>query len=233
MSVEEMEPVEEMAAFFDARADGYDVYMRDSIFEDETFDQFYEALSAPIGETNEPLQILDLGCGTGLELKALFQRAPNAFVTGIDVSEKMLELLKARYDAYKGQISLVSDSFLTRPLASQSYDYVLSGFSMHHVLREPKLELYKKIRAALKPGGKYVEGDSVIPREEESQFLAEYQECAASVPPAPDGWYHIDVPFSLETQRALLLEAGFRDFQLIWTKDPTLVWNIAVYAVTA
>jgi hypothetical protein len=53
------------------------------------------------------------------------------------------------------------------------------------------------------------------------------------VPPAPDGWYHIDVPFSLETQKALLLEAGFRDLKLIWQKDPTMVWNIAVYVVTA
>ena len=52
------------------------------------------------------------------------------------------------------------------------------------------------------------------------------------MPPAPDGTYHLDVPFSLETQRSLLLEAGFTDFQLIWQKDPTEVWNLVVYAVT-
>jgi hypothetical protein len=67
----------------------------------------------------------------------------------------------------------------------------------------------------------------------EGQFIAEYHEAVASVPPAPDGHYHIDVPFSLETQKSLLLEAGFKDFELIWQKDPTMVWNIAVYVVTA
>lgn len=233
MSVEELEPIEEMTAFFDARAVGYDAYMRDSIFLDGSFDPFYQALSAPIGKTDAPLQVLDLGCGTGLELEALFQRAPNALITGIDLSEKMLDLLKTRYSAYMSQMALVADSYLTTPFAAQGYDHVLSGLSMHHILHDTKRELYKRIHAALKPGGKYIEGDSVIPHEMETQFIAEYHECAASVPPAPDGWYHIDVPFSLKTQKSLLLEAGFSDFQLIWQKDPTVVWNIAVYVVTA
>lgn len=37
MSVEEMEKPENMAAFFDARAAGYDDHMRDNIFSDTTF----------------------------------------------------------------------------------------------------------------------------------------------------------------------------------------------------
>ncbi len=89
-----------------------------------------------------------------------------------------------------------------------------------------------KIRAALKPGGKYIEGDSVIPAEMESQFVAEYHEQIAAMPPAEDGHYHIDVPFSIETQRSLLLQAGFQDFELIWQRDSTAVWNAAVYVVT-
>ena len=67
----------------------------------------------------------------------------------------------------------------------------------------------------------------------ESQFLAEYHEQLAGMPRAEDGHYHIDVPFSIGTQRSLLLEAGFKDFELIWQKDSTAVWNIAVYVVTA
>jgi tRNA (cmo5U34)-methyltransferase len=233
MSVEDMEPTEEMAAFFDARAEGYDDYFRDEILPGELFAQFYGAMSAPIGETDEPLRILDLGCGTGLELEPLFQRVPNARVTGVDLAEKMLERLRARYSAHMDQITLVVDSFLTMPLGSQVYDHVLSGNSMHHVLRDTKRELYKKIHMALKPGGKYIEGDSVVPYEMEGQFIAEYHECAATVPPAPDGTYHLDVPFSLETQKSLLSEAGFKDFRLVWQKDPTMVWNLVVYVVTA
>ena len=239
MSADTVEPTEEMAAFFDARAAGYDDYIRDEILPGDEFAGFYHALCAPIdalsnstGGTGAPIRVLDLGCGTGLELEALFEKAPNAQVTGVDLAEGTLARLKHRYSAHAGQIKLVVDSFLTMDLGHGAYDYVLSALSVHHFLRGPKRELYRKIHAALKPGGKYVEGDSVIPLEAEDEFLDEYRRDAATVPPAPDGTYHLDIPFSLETQKALLLEAGFTDFCLLWQKDPTLVWNIAVYVVT-
>jgi tRNA (cmo5U34)-methyltransferase len=233
MSVEDEEKVEEMAAFFDARAAGYDAYMRDSIFPDAAFAQFYQAMSLPIERTGESLNILDLGCGTGLELEVLFQRVPNASITGIDVSETMLERLREKYRAHMGQITLMADSYLTMSFGTRTYDYILSALANHHFLHDTKRELYAKIRAALRPGGKYIEGDAVIPLDMESQFLDEYYGDAATVPPATDGHYHIDIPFSIATQRSLLLEAGFKDFELIWEKDSSAVWNIAVYVVTA
>ena len=233
MSVEDNDQTEEMAAFFDARAAGYDEHMRGFVFADKAFDEFYQAMSAPIGKTDEPVHILDLGCGTGLEFEALFQRAPNALITGVDVSENMLELLRKRYIGRMSQITLLADSYLAMPFAAQTYDYVISAMSMHHVLRSTKRELYVKIHAALKPGGRYIEGDSVTRPEMEGEFLAEYQKLAADVPPAEDGYYHIDIPFSIESQRTLLLEAGFKDFRLVWQRDSSAVWNAAVYFVTA
>jgi len=230
---EDMEEPEDMAAFFDTRAAGYDEYMRDFIFSGTAaFTEFYQAVSAPIEKTDEALNILDLGCGTGLEIEPLLQRVPNALITGVDVSNNMLELLRKRYRAHMSQITLLMDSYLTMPFGTEAYEHVISVLAIHHLLREPKRNLYMKIHAALKPGGKYIEGDSVVPAEMESQFLAEYHQQAASVPEAEDGYYHIDVPFSIDTQRALLLEAGFKDFELVWQKDSSAVWNIAVYVVT-
>jgi len=232
MNAEEKEEVEEMGAFFDTRAAGYDEYIQSSIFPDAIFAQFYQAISSPIERTDDPLRILDLGCGTGLELEFLFQRVPNAQVTGIDLAEEMLALLQQRYISYASQIALLTDSYLTMPFEPQAYDHIISALSLHHVLRDTKRELYAKIHAALRPGGTYVEGDSVIPSDMESEFLDEYYEDAATVPSAPDGNYHIDIPFSIATQKSLLLEVGFKDFQLIWQKDSTAVWNVAVYVVT-
>jgi tRNA (cmo5U34)-methyltransferase len=232
MSVEDIEQTENMAAFFDARAAGYDDHMRDNIFPDGLFAQFYQALSSPIGETHEPLHILDLGCGTGLEIEALFQRVPNALITGIDLSENMLELLRERYVAHMSQITLIADSYLTMPFGTQVYDHIISAMSLHHLLRDTKRKLYVRIHTALKPGGKYIEGDAVTRADMESQFLAEYHQQLAGMPQAEDGHYHVDVPFSIATQRSLLLEAGFKDFELLWQRDSTAVWNAAVYSVT-
>jgi tRNA (cmo5U34)-methyltransferase len=222
-----------MAAFFDARAAGYDGYMRGHIFSETTFAQFYQAVSSPIEKTGEPLNILDLGCGTGLEIEALLQRAPNAVITGVDLSANMLELLRTRYIAHMSQVTLVTDSYLAMPFGTQAYDHIISVLTNHHLLHDAKRKLYTRIHAALKPGGKYIEGDSVVPADMEYQFLDEYYEQAALVPPAQNGYYHIDVPLSIGTQRSLLLEAGFRDFELLWQMDSAAVWNIAVYAVTA
>ena len=228
---DDTEKPETMAAFFDTRAAGYDDHMRD-IFTDATLAQFYGALSSPIEETDQPLNILDLGCGTGLEFEALLQRAPNALITGVDLSVNMLELLRERYTAQMSQITLVTDSYLTMPLGAQEYDHIISAMANHHLLRETKRKLYRKIHAALKPGGSYMEGDPVTSAEMEGQFLAEYHESIAGMPSAEDGHYHIDVPFSLDTQRSLLLEAGFTDFQLVWQRDCTAVWNTAVYVAS-
>lgn len=232
MSEEQIEPVEEMASFFDLRSAGYDAYIRGYIYTEAEFLQFYQALAAPIEKTEKPIQILDLGCGTGLEIEFFLKRAPNAQITGVDLSRKMLEELQRRYATHMGQITLVAGSYLTLPFGEQTYDYVLSAMTMHHLLHDAKRGLYEKIHAALKPGGKYVEGDSVTRPETESQFLAEYNEQVDAMPAAEDGHYHVDVPLSLETQKTLLMEAGFSNFELLWQKEEADVWNAAVYVVT-
>jgi tRNA (cmo5U34)-methyltransferase len=234
MTAEELEVPEVMGDFFNARAAGYDDHQREYAFSPGTsFVEFYEALASPIPETGEPLQILDLGCGTGLELDALFERAPNILVTGIDLSAGLLELLREKHSARMSQITLVLGSYLTTPLGTRAYDYAIAAMANHHLLHNAKRALYKRIHAALKPGGKFVEGESVTRPDLEDQFIAEYHEQTAMVPPADEGYYHVDVPLSLKTQKDLLLEAGFTDFEVLWREDWPHGWNKAVYVVTA
>ncbi|MEZ4734543.1 MAG: class I SAM-dependent methyltransferase [Caldilineaceae bacterium] len=232
MTTEPTATPEPMAAFFDVRAAGYDDHMRNNVFTDTTFSRFYGAIAAQIPETTEALQILDLGCGTGLEIELLLQRAPHALLTAVDLSAGMLALLAERYQAQRNQITLVADSYLTMPLGTQRYDYIISAMTIHHLLHEPKRQLYAKIYAALKPGGKYIEGDAVTTPAREAAFLAEYTRQLEQAPPAGDGAYHIDVPFSIETQRGLSLSVGFRTFDLLWQLDERAEWNHAVYVVT-
>src|SRR5215216_4147065 len=120
MSVEKQEEPEQMAAFFDNRATEYDDHMRDVVFSDTTFAQFYQVISVAIEKTEALLNILDLGCGTGLEIDALLRRVPNALITGVDLSEKMLTQLQARYIAHMRQITLITNSYLTMPLGTQA-----------------------------------------------------------------------------------------------------------------
>lgn len=233
MNVEDAKIPESMGAFFDTRAAGYEDHMRDTVFSGPELTEFYQALSSPIDNTDEPLNILDLGCGTGLEIGPLLRRVPNAFITAVDLSENMLERLRKKYFDNMSHITLVADSYLTMPFGTITYDHVISAMTVHHLLYDTKLRLYMKIHDVLKPGGKYIEGDSVVPEEMEGQFLAEFHQHVTGVPKAEAGQYHIDAPFSIAMQKLLLLEAGFTNFEVIWEKDSNAVWNVAVYVVTA
>ena len=48
----------------------------------------------------------------------------------------------------------------------------------------------------------------------ESQFLSEYHEQIAGIPRVEDGYYHIDIPVSIDTQRAMILEEVSRILNL-------------------
>ncbi|WP_346871072.1 methyltransferase domain-containing protein [Clostridium sp. UBA5119] len=81
--------IEEMRSFFNLRAEGYEKHMEESI---NSFEEYYKLVSFTLKYTEEVIEILDLGCGTGLELEEIFNKAPNARVTCIDLSEEMLKI---------------------------------------------------------------------------------------------------------------------------------------------
>lgn len=207
---------ERMAGFFDARAEGYEEHMARTI---ASFDRFYSSIADPIPETDRALSILDIGCGTGLELDAVLSKAPNAMVTGIDVSRAMLRKLRENYSDRAEQLRLIHGSYLEAPLGEAAYDFVIAVMTLHHLLPARKRALYRRVRAALKDDGAYVEGDWIVSPAEERSYLSQYGERVRLAGVADEGTHHIDVPLSLETVRRLLLEAGFSTVDVIWRGD--------------
>ena len=82
--------LEKMDDFFTARVDGYDEHMRNTI---EGASSFYKYTASLLPEKSGA-KVLDLGCGTGLELEEYFLFNPFAKITGIDLTEAMLKALK-------------------------------------------------------------------------------------------------------------------------------------------
>jgi tRNA (cmo5U34)-methyltransferase len=221
MSDENMKKMESMAEFFNDRADTYEDHMRKDVV---AFDRIYGSVCASIPATQSRINILDIGCGTGLELEGIFNKAPNVHIFGIDVSEKMLDKLKTNYRKHLKQITLVCGSFQTYPFRENTYDYALSVWSLHHLLPETKQDLYRKIVKTLKLGGKYIEGDYGVSAEKEKDSLLAYYERTKAWEDARDGDYHLDITLSLDTQVRLLTQAGFTHVEIIWQDG-----NSAVY----
>ena len=212
--------IERMGEFFDARAKGYDEHMQQNV---DGFASFYEAVTAPLPRCDEPWEVLDLGIGTGLQLPGLFARLPFARVTGIDLSVEMMAELRARHAAHLGQIRLVLGSFLDVDLGCAAYDIVISAMALHHHPFEEKVELFTRIRKALKPGGRFVNGDYIVSPEDARESLSAY-EAAMAQRGMEEGPVHIDIPFSMEDELDVLRLAGFDSIEVPYHYASTAVF---------
>lgn len=222
MDNEESTNPEIMADFFNSRAETYDSHMRKTV---ESFEQFYESIASCVSKTEDEIRILDIGCGTGLELKWLFQRAPNAIVTAIDISSEMLQRLLNNYNTHQYQIIPIQGSYLDYRFNDKYYDYVIAVYTLHHLLAYAKREFYKKILNSLNSRGLYIEGDYVVSKEEEAGFLSAYEQICQIDNSVADGSHHIDIPMSLVTQENLLMDAGFSKIDIILKNTRSAVFT--------
>ena len=92
---------------------------------------------------NAHARVLDLGCGTGLELGYYYARNPTAAVTGIDLAGDMLNALRRKYP--DKDLTLIQGSYFAIPLGENCYDAVVSVESLHHFTQEEKIPLYRNV----------------------------------------------------------------------------------------
>lgn len=221
MSIENNESfdLEEMGNFFDKRADGYEEHMMNEV---DGADRYYKETAKYIPEGNE-IKLLDLGCGTGLELEEIFKVNPTVSVTGIDLSTKMLEKLMQKYGSRKEQITLINGSYFDVDYNKEIYNAAVSVMTLHHFTHEEKLNIYKKIYDSLIGGGIYIEADyTVLDQEDENHFFAELERIKVENN-ITEGFYHYDTPCTVENIIMLLKKAGFSNAELKWRCNGTSI----------
>ncbi len=203
-------PLEEMGAFFARRLEGYDAHMlRDIAGAEESYPAAAALLPAFPG-----CRILDLGCGTGLELEFYFPGNPAARVTGIDLSREMLDALKRKFP--DRDLDLRLGSYLELSLGEGEYDGAISVESLHHFTPAVKLGLYRRLRSALKPGGCFILADYFAASpEEESAFFRELGEKRRNEGFPEDALVHFDTPLTREHELALIRTAGFSAVEIL------------------
>ena len=212
--------LERMDDFFAARVDGYDEHMRTTI---EGASDFY-AYTASLLPMNSGKRVLDLGCGTGLELEEYFRLNPDAEVTGIDLSEAMLKALKEKFPDRR--INLLIGSYFDVPFGEKAYDAAVSVESLHHFPAEQKVMLYRKLPAALKDNGCFVLTDYFAESEElEKEYFQNLKQLKKEQGLSEDEFFHYDTPLTVEHETQALKQAGFSDVQIMkkWGHTFTLL----------
>ena len=202
--------LEKMAEFFENRLNGYDEHMMTGI---EAADEFYP-FTASLLPTAKGSRVLDLGCGTGLELEKYFPLCPSARVTGIDLSEAMLNALKKKFT--DKDITLIVGSYFDVPLGENVFDAAVSVESLHHFTKDEKIPLYKKLHTALRANGYLILTDYFAATDDEEQtHRNNLNALKAEQGIRDDEFYHYDTPLTVQHETEALLEAGFASVQVL------------------
>ena len=208
---------EKMDDFFVARLDIYEDNMLHNV---EGLPEGYFELAKYIVPGTKTL--LDLGCGTGLELDQIFRLYPYIEVTGIDLTKPMLEVLADKFG--NKNITLICASYLGYDFGYEQYDCVISFETMHHWTKNQKTETYRYIHKALKPGGRYIECDYMLETQsEEDHFYCENLRIREEQNIPYSELCHIDIPFAIDTQIKLLTQSGFASTEMVWRKGETSI----------
>ena len=211
--------LEKMSDFFEARLEGYDEHMMTEI---ASADRFYPFTAQQLPRFPY-CHILDLGCGTGLELEAYEPLNPYAKITAIDLSKGMLEALQKKFP--QKEITLICGSYFDIPFGEQRFDAALSVESLHHFTKEEKLPLYQKLCKALKAGGYFILTDYfALSDKEEQTHRQNYLTLKKQQGIFDNAFYHYDTPLTVGHETEALLEAGFSSVEILehWGATYTL-----------
>ena len=196
-----------MDAFFEARLMGYEEHMMTNI---EGAAEFYPFTASQLPQGH----ILDLGCGTGLELNWYFAANPTARVTGIDLSEKMLAELARKFP--DRELELIQGSYFALPLGENRFDGAVSVESLHHFTQAEKIPLYTRLHDALKSGGSFILTDYFARDDAEEQALrAELLRLKQAQGIADGEFYHFDTPLTVAHEIQALTAAGFTKIEIL------------------
>ncbi|MGD1010976.1 MAG: class I SAM-dependent methyltransferase [Acidimicrobiales bacterium] len=167
----------------------------------------YFELQDAVGEAATGIvadRVLELGVGTGETAVRVMAVHPAAHLIGVDESSEMLDSARGRL----GKADLVVGR-LEDPLPEGTFDLVVSALAVHHLDDRGKADLFRRISERLRPGGRFVLADVVVP-----------DDPADALTPIDDDGY--DKPSRVGDQIRWLVEAGFQP-RVTWARHDLAV----------
>lgn len=137
-----------IAALFDSYADHYDAHLSDSL-RYQVPGQMYDMMHHTVQLPDHQWQVLDLGCGTGL--CGQYFRDTASVLTGVDLSERMLDVARAK-QIYDKLVKVDVLEFLVQHKAT--YDLILAGDTL--VYMGDLADIFAAVYQALRPSGYFI-----------------------------------------------------------------------------
>ena len=132
---------EEVRAFFDSVSDKWDGWSKDDL---SVIRKLFQPIQIQKGDL-----VLDVACGTGV-VTGLLHELSQAPVTGIDISPKMIDIAKRKYQG-QDEIHFICEDFLQ--FEGGRFDVIVIYNAYPHFL-DPE-QLCSALKKHLNPGGKF------------------------------------------------------------------------------
>lgn len=206
---------------FNSTTDYYDSWIRKAV---PGYDDMCRVAQELLPATAKPLEVLDLGAGTGLFSKLVMTSFPAAHFTLWDVADKMLDVAKERFKNSSVAFTYVVDDY--RNLKEHNaYHLVISSLSIHHLSDLEKQELFRSICNVLKPDGIFINIDQIKGPTPELQelYCRKWEEITRR-----NGAAETEVQGGLERRRLYDREATM-EHQLQWLREAGFVDVDCVY----
>lgn len=125
--------------------------------------RYYVKITEHIQPKNQD-RILDVGTGTANLAIAIKRKYPKIKITGIDPDRKILEIANRKVKKEGLDIELVNVPAQKLPFASESFDFVVSSLTIHHIPKLFKNEAFSEMKRVLKKNGTILIVDFGIPK---------------------------------------------------------------------
>jgi ubiquinone/menaquinone biosynthesis C-methylase UbiE len=149
---------EKIKGHFNHIAEKYDNHRKCFI---PCFDDFYTRPVSLLKHYKKDFtNTVDLGAGTGLLTKTIYEIYPQANYTLIDISGDMLKIAKERF-AGISNFNFIEYNYV-EDIPVNNCDLICSALSIHHLNENDKGKLYKNIYSKLDKGGCFINLDQFV-----------------------------------------------------------------------
>lgn len=96
-------------------------------------------------------RILEVGCGTGKNIRLLKHLYPEAEIVGVDLSDDMLKLARQKVSEYD-QVSLICQDYGSEHIGRIDFDLILLSYSLT-MMEKPLKNIFQKMNGDLAADG--------------------------------------------------------------------------------
>ena len=143
---------------FNTSIDYYDDWMKKAL---PNYDDLFGSAQKLISfDPALPIDVLDLGAGTGLFSKHVLEKYPRAQFVLYDLADKMLNVARDRFQSCLSQFEFVTGDYRILQV-THDFDLVISSLSIHHLADDEKQALFRSIYGVLRKPGLFINIDQI------------------------------------------------------------------------